>query len=903
MRTKSFGVVCLLFLTTFVVKAQTDTIFFDAYWQKISRDSASFFRPAPKPQANGFLIKDYYKSGALQMEGLTLSLPEDAFDGEVTWYYENGKVSQKSVYVKGSREGQTVAFDIDGSELSNGNFKNGEPYNGSFFQSSELYNTINYYDEGFLSRQVSTAKPGTTKTRVEGFYEQGHLKEISFYNQLGNFIGKATGFDEENNTTTGLKAEFFFNPMVVASTVQVKDNVIVSPYTGYYIDGNVKTIKYHNQEGEPVRLIFFDSNGHACDSVFFKEGEISHGVNYEYFNSYYDAAKCDLVQHISSYKNGQRNGAFKTFYPNGLIASETTYADDEMIGPMISYDSLGKQKYTLSYNEGSPWEGMLLSESSLKTYKEGRLVTEVNYWPKGKIMSIFNEQTGTITYDTTGKEIARLELKDGEPFNGKFVLFNGYDISNELIYKNGEKTIEAYYYKGLVTDKTEYNGIEKINSQYYSNGKLKREAKYIDGSEREVSCYAPDGKLLGKFTTNALGEMSGTQCIFDDNNQLSNLNEYRNNQIIRKKTFLNGTLVEDIDYSGNAVFYNAADGKKYACRLKNGLPYEGFFVEYDGFYNTIKRISQYSKGILNGDRSEFIYRYEKSRNEISKIDHYVMGEKTGISREFCDSILIKSVTYRNGIMDGETKYFDKNGNLLATIEYRNDEPFNGKKIEFDYDYNISSECSYKDGVIDGELNYYSEYQLTSSEIYANGVLQKLITTEKGLPKYRLLYKDGEPFEGTRKDYEGVSTFKNGKLIETRTLNDEGQLQSFQIYQRDSSILTDYYKNGATRSIIHFINNLKEGEAVTYHENGAIWAKGEYKNDLPVSGRFIFFNADQDSNSWFEVSISNKEYIATQITDGQPGKRFKYELLLDTKEENTQEIQHFMRLLEEVGFPQ
>lgn len=71
----------------------------------------------------GYLLKDYYVSGALQMEGVVLNPTEENFDGLTTWYYPNGKVSQKQFYVYGILEGNCTSYREDGSELASAEYK------------------------------------------------------------------------------------------------------------------------------------------------------------------------------------------------------------------------------------------------------------------------------------------------------------------------------------------------------------------------------------------------------------------------------------------------------------------------------------------------------------------------------------------------------------------------------------------------------------------------------------------------------------------------------------------------------------------------------------------------------------------------------------------------------------
>lgn len=138
----------LLFSTSLL--AQKDTIWFDANWNKTDKRSASYFRPGPVKKDNGYLLKDYFLSGAKQMEAVSLSKDEEKFEGLVTWYYENGNIMQtvnyknnvvhglrknyhesgplksQYSYKDGKIDGEWVEYHENAKLSESGNYKNGE---------------------------------------------------------------------------------------------------------------------------------------------------------------------------------------------------------------------------------------------------------------------------------------------------------------------------------------------------------------------------------------------------------------------------------------------------------------------------------------------------------------------------------------------------------------------------------------------------------------------------------------------------------------------------------------------------------------------------------------------------------------------------------------------------------
>ena len=94
--------------------AQVDTIWFDKNWEKAGRISAAFFRPTPVLQGNGYMVKDYYINGKLQMQGISLSKEKLIWDGILNTYYENGNLKEKVSFSNGEKNGLTEVFHSSG---------------------------------------------------------------------------------------------------------------------------------------------------------------------------------------------------------------------------------------------------------------------------------------------------------------------------------------------------------------------------------------------------------------------------------------------------------------------------------------------------------------------------------------------------------------------------------------------------------------------------------------------------------------------------------------------------------------------------------------------------------------------------------------------------------------------
>lgn len=165
------------FLTT-SVSAQ-ETIWFDSNWNPTEKEKATYYRPAPKVQANGFWIVDYYMNGVKQMEGFSfVKTPnKERFNGLVKYYFENGTIYQEVNYKDGKIHGNRKIYFKSG-KLQNEREYEDDKMEGKF---SEFYETGEMKTSG---KYENNLKEGVWKS----FYKNGKIKERGKY-EKGEKIG------------------------------------------------------------------------------------------------------------------------------------------------------------------------------------------------------------------------------------------------------------------------------------------------------------------------------------------------------------------------------------------------------------------------------------------------------------------------------------------------------------------------------------------------------------------------------------------------------------------------------------------------------------------------------------------------------------------------------------------
>jgi clan AA aspartic protease (TIGR02281 family) len=109
--------------------ANNKTYYYNADWKGVNNKSvATYYRIADN---NTKKYKDYYSDGKLQCEGGFISIdPNDAtksiYDGEQKTYYKSGKLSRKSLFKNGKREGERFLYPETGDIYKVMTYKNGE---------------------------------------------------------------------------------------------------------------------------------------------------------------------------------------------------------------------------------------------------------------------------------------------------------------------------------------------------------------------------------------------------------------------------------------------------------------------------------------------------------------------------------------------------------------------------------------------------------------------------------------------------------------------------------------------------------------------------------------------------------------------------------------------------------
>ncbi len=567
------------------------------------------------------------------------------------------------------------------------------------------------------------------------------------------------------------------------------------------------------------------------------------------------------VREIIRLKNNKKHGTQKSFNNAGLLISEINYKEGILCGKYVIYNNDGniteKKYYRLSPNKKYAWlhgkyvnyiGKVLVVKGSYKDslkhgkwfeyYTNGNLKSKVGY--KNGIQSgeqINYNNNGDIQYSCNYTE----GLENGKKIAVKHGKYIGYhstkQVSNEGDYDYGKKTglWREFNQKGDLYRETFYkNGkIHGINNSYNSLGKLEQKSEFYE--EIEI-----DGKKLNNV-------FHGMKERYNDKGILDSREKY----IYGKK-------------EGAWESYYANGNLKETKTFKNNLQ-TGKSFYYDEEGNKMHDITY----------------------EIIKKDSNYISVKTGTELRWQKNILVFETTHINGKENALRKSYFPNGKL-AQLQQITDDLLQGETIEYHENGNIKYKRNYhtvstasnekkvnqtgwtmhynEDGKIENKIFYdslgnrvihYSYQHGKLSQLFIDKVLEinyfpngklmseKLISNHSNMPFARYYYMNGN----IRKI--GFQNFEN-QIYNVLHFKSDGtyNFASGSFYNKPDTLLPAQYLisgiiNAAGAKLKEnrfYTDTLKNGPYLIPYNNGKVFAKMNFINDLP-DGDFVFYHPD------------------------------------------------------------
>ncbi len=451
------------------------------------------------------------------------------------------------------------------------------------------------------------------------------------YDQNGNLISTAEWKNGELNGTS----TFYAPTGEKTSEIRYRNGQKNGTSTYYGTNGEVIREPYRNGVRQGRRRTY-------RNDTLIKEtpysNDIENGLEKEYSSPPY------RITTLTTYRRGlitsrerinvinskkQKQGLWKTLYPNNITHTETTYKNDLIDGYHKEYDTLGN---------------LIL----LEKYENGKLVQDA---PELAQIDIHTE------YYANGNVKLKVGYKNGKP-EGIMRIYDSITgkIKNGIIFKDGKQTGS-----GVIDDR---GYIQGNWSDVYPNGAPKNKGKYVNGRRSgHWIFYDPHGKVMQEGNYRGGKEEGEWLWYFSDGNVRVRQN-YENG-------LLNGLSEE---YSDSGVI--TAKGR-YVDGLEEG-EWE-YFLEGDSSANSStngKATGERMKGkYAAGERTgEWRYYWASKGKKMSFKGSFRDGLPDGKQIHYWENGVIRAEEfYRMGKRVGTWTKFDETGTPIVRIKHDKNE--------------------------------------------------------------------------------------------------------------------------------------------------------------------------------------------------------------------------------------
>ena len=388
-----------------------------------------------------------------------------------------------------------------------------------------------------------------------------------------------------------------------------------------YLDDKREGSAYYYYPSGKIRQIIPYRNGwkHGVSKIYDENGTVI--TLEEYYNDHMSTR--EYINRVN--EKGEKNGTWKTFYPDGKLKEEEYYKNGVLDGAITLYSE-----------KGFPISG--------RTYREGKVIEE---GPQIKV-----EPIDLTSYWEDGVTIKRKGTYLDSIPTGSHYFFN----------REGkpEKRIDYIYgiriREGSVDENSRRTGKWEIFSE---TGELRSTGNYVnDRQHGEWRYFFKNGQKeqIGNFNN---GIMEGEWKWF-----------FPSGNILREETYVNS--------KPNGLCIQYSDSGTIVAKGEYNLEgeREGQWIEHIGHS---REEGKYTMGLKEG-----IWKTYYDDNRLHHTGNFVQGVPDGRHLIYYpDGTLKEEQYYVMGRRDKNWKKYYENGALFLTITYRNDEEIriNGMRIE------------------------------------------------------------------------------------------------------------------------------------------------------------------------------------------------------------------------------
>ena len=527
------------------------------------------------------------------------------------------------------------------------------------------------------------------------YYPNGKIREISHY-----FLGKLHGPFKAYYENDQLKFDgYFFLGKTDSLFKAYYSNGVLSETGHYQITPKINLYDTLNLLYLKNKPTLFSSNKINDWMYYYNNGKLMEQTSFnmddslEYVIQFYDTSGSQSIV------NG--NGIKKTYFPGGKVQSIIEYKSGLKHGNYTLYKPNGQFRKQGFYKNGlmdSTWEEAFIVNSNTyqkRNYKAGLKDGEfIEYYPEGEI-------------NITGNYIGGLKNGDWTYYyiNGKYDMKGSFmeDKQNgdwEYYYPNGQLYYEGSFEKG------QKSGAWKF---YYNDGKIWKEGAYqYDQKNGHWVTYYESGQktMEGDFKSDL---EDGIWESWYENGQLKDKGYFNKGKMNFHWDgyYKNGQLKYSGDYENdhknNKWSFWDPKGKLIEIRHYKVIDYKNQIIVSDN--RALKRSVNHGKWV----------KYSEVDGSVKSEENYNEGKLSGVSKFYHPGgvIIHRSISYKEGLLDGKSEYFSRRGNKIGETNYKENKK-HGDMMLYSKRGKLIYHVIYKEGVKTKDVIKKVSYKYFSS---------------------------------------------------------------------------------------------------------------------------------------------------------------------------------------------
>ena len=544
-------IVLFLFLLPLFCHAQNDTIWMSKFHSLTTKQTAEYFRIIKKIDQKTIQINEYRLDKSKMLEQQCNLNEDKTFNGQATQFFEDGKTAVIYEIKNSAINGKVTSFLKNGSKTEC-TYKNNMLFDG----------TIIFEDNGIYIQHIAkNGLPVVNKyynldKENSGYIETfiNEIKTCKSFNKNGKIIGEAIN-NKEGDVVSGILGEYNSTPLVLEKLIHYKNKEITKEIT-LLENGTTREITTYNLTNQSSVTETFDNNGLKIGSITGTSGtENFQGKMYSYERL---SKNKSIPKSLDTYKFGNLLQSI-VYNEKGIKKCLVDFDEHGTEKYREYYDTHGKITSKLIYSKpGSPKEGLLIENNKVIEYKEGKIISNKEFYKSGEIFSD-KKDNSTQFYDKNGNQIGEIIYNNETPYEGTdcqyyfdIDAFFGYKkykkgvIVEEVSYfldnhlKNVVKEQKFYKDKLFNPESTNTEGIPMKEIRNFKNGNKKFEYTdckgYPDGAFYKIISFDSSGKKIGEYDKN---KNEGIYCFYyeQESDDLLSIETYKNGKLQHEKKF------------------------------------------------------------------------------------------------------------------------------------------------------------------------------------------------------------------------------------------------------------------------------------------------------------------------------------------------------------------------------